>query len=142
MIFKSRKDSLFKIVFTTLSILFIFIFFSIVSKKNINTEDLIPLIIIIVVSIFIYYSFNATYYEITNTLFKYKSGFIKGDIPLKEIHSITKNTTMWVGLKPATAKNGLIIKYNKYDEIYISPKTNDTFIIEILKHNPNITITS
>ena len=43
-------------------------------------------------------------------------------------------------LKPATALKGLIIKYNKYDEIYISPKTNESFVAEILKLNPEVKI--
>lgn len=49
---------------------------------------------------------------------------------------------MWTGLKPATARNGLIIKYNKFDEIYISPETNDTFVDKILELNGNIVITT
>ena len=34
----------------------------------------------------------------------------------------------------------LIVKYGKYDEIYFSPKTNETFIKAILKIKPNIKI--
>ena len=47
---------------------------------------------------------------------------------------------MHVGFKPALATKGLIIKYNKYDDIYISPNSNDTFIEAVLKINSNIKI--
>ena len=86
--------------------------------------------------------FYGTKYELTKTYLKYKSGPIRGKIELKKITQIIKNKTLWVGIKPATAKNGLIIKYEKYNEIYISPKTNETFIKQILKLNSGIKITS
>ena len=74
-----------------------------------------------------------TNYELTTSEFKYKSGPIKGAIKLDDITEIIKGKSLWVGLKPATARNGLIIKYQKYEEIYISPKTNDLFISKILE---------
>jgi len=43
---------------------------------------------------------------------------------------------MHVGLKPATATKGLIIKYDKYNDIYISPDSNESFVEAILKINP------
>ncbi|HET8839525.1 MAG TPA: PH domain-containing protein, partial [Flavobacteriaceae bacterium] len=53
---------------------------------------------------------------------------------------IIKGETRWCGLKPATAGKGLVVKYNKYDEIYISPKTNDSFVEKLLQLNPKIEI--
>ncbi len=55
---------------------------------------------------------------------------------------VIKGKTLWVGLKPATARKGLIIKYGKFDEIYISPQTNDEFINRLLELNDAIKITS
>jgi len=48
---------------------------------------------------------------------------------------------MWSGTKPALARNGLIIKFNKYDEIYIAPERNNELISDLLKVNPEIKIT-
>ena len=60
--------------------------------------------------------------------FMIKEVGIKGKIEIKEIREVIKGKTLWVGLKPATARKGLIIKYGKFDEIYMSPQTNDEFI--------------
>ena len=45
--------------------------------------------------------------------------------------------TIW---KPALSHIGLIITYNKYDDIYISPEKSEQFITQLLETNPNITI--
>ena len=92
------------------------------------------------VVLFLLWIFFDTKYELTKSHLKYKSGPIRGKIDIYSIRKIIKGKTLWAGLKPATAKNGLIIKYNKYDEIYISPKTNDTFIAKILEFNLEIEI--
>lgn len=47
---------------------------------------------------------------------------IRGKIEIVGIKEIIIGKSLWSGFKPATAKNGLIIKYDKYNEIYISPK--------------------
>lgn len=35
---------------------------------------------------------------------------------------------MWSGTKPALAKNGLIIKLNTYEKVYIAPIDNNEMI--------------
>ncbi len=95
---------------------------------------------LLVIGFFMWLNFG-TEYELTQTELKYKSGPIRGKIEIERINKIIKGKNLWSGLKPATARNGLIIKYGKYDEIYISPKTNDTFIDKILELNKNIKIT-
>lgn len=47
---------------------------------------------------------------------------------------------MWAGLKPALASNGLIVKYDAYEEIYISPESNEDFVKTLLKLNDTIKI--
>ena len=83
-----------------------------------------------------------TNYQLTQSELKYKSGPIRGKIQIHEIHEIIKGKTLWSGLKPATARHGLIIKYKKHHEIYISPQTNDSFVKKILELNSAIKITS
>ena len=90
---------------------------------------------------FLLWIYFGTEYELTKTELKYKSGPIKGKIIIDEITEIIKNKTLWSGLKPATSRNGLIIKYKKFEEIYISPETNDIFINKILEINKSIKIT-
>jgi hypothetical protein len=83
-----------------------------------------------------------TEYVLTASKLIYKSGPLRGSIEIHRIREIIKDKTLWSGLKPATARNGLIIKYDKFEEIYISPETNETFIKRILELNDKIKITS
>ena len=92
------------------------------------------------VSVFLLWIFYGTKYELSENHLKYKCGPINGKIELKKINQIVKEKSLWSGLRPATARNGLIIKYEKYNEIYISPKTNETFIKKILELNSGIEI--
>ncbi len=141
--FKSRKDILFQILTIGLSGVFIgIILFQTFSNETINYEFIWSNILISLVIGFLLWLNFGTEYELTQTELKYKSGPIRGKIEIERIREIIKGKTLWSGLKPATARNGLIIKYDKYEEIYISPKTNETFIEKILEFNKNIQITT
>ena len=65
---------------------------------------------------------------------------MNGKIEISRIHEIVVGKTLWAGNRPAMASKGLIIKYDKYEDLYISPDTNEKFITEILKHKPDIKI--
>lgn len=88
----------------------------------------------------LFWFYFGTSYKLSEDELFYRCGPIKGKIEISKITEIIKRKTLWVGLKPATARNGLIIKYNKYDEIYISPETNELFIEKILEINGKIKI--
>ncbi len=107
--------------------------------KPIDTEFIIVSIILFLSNIFVLWSMFIKY-EITESVFKYQSGPFSGSIEINTITSITKNTSMYVGFKPAMDSKGLIIRYNKYDDIYISPKTNESFIAKILEINKDVVI--
>ena len=140
--FKSRKDIFFKSL-TVLMISFLlsmaFIEIYIVGlNEPINVFTTIISLSAIGLFIWVYFS---TEYELTQSELKYKSGPLSGEIKIERIREIIKDRTLWSNLKSATAKNGLIIKYEKYEQIYISPKTNESFIEKILEINENIKIT-
>lgn len=98
---------------------------------------LIPFNLISALLLWIYFG---THYTLTDSTLIYRSGPLRGKIPLNEIREIVKGKTLYTGIKPATAGGGLIIKFRKYDEIYISPDSNDAFISEIAKRNREIVI--
>ena len=93
----------------------------------------LPLAIVL----WVYFS---TKYWIENERIHYRCMFIKGSIPIHEIKSITPNKTSWVGVRPALATKGLIIRYQKYEEIYLAPESNSEFINDLLTINPAIKI--
>ena len=97
------------------------------------------LILYLPLSILLWVYFD-TYYIIEGQKLKYHSAFIKGEIEINKIKEIVKGKTVWVGIKPALASKGLIIKFNKFDEIYISPTSNEMMISDLIDINPNIII--
>ena len=139
--FKSRKDLLFQLVFIgIISLCFGIVLLGMFQREQFNFLWIDVLMIL--VAGFLFWLYFGTGYHLTPRELKYKSGPISGKIQLDEIREIIKGKTLWSGLKPATARNGLIIRYGKfYDEIYISPDSNDTFLNKILELNDNIKIT-
>ncbi|WP_316930945.1 PH domain-containing protein [Lacinutrix jangbogonensis] len=138
--FKSRKDIFFRVFIYGFCVFFIGIIFVRIFFEG-KYEFIWTDILLLLVTGLLLWLFFGTEYEITQSELKYKSGPFHGKIELEQIREIIKGKTMWSGMKPATAKNGLIIKYGKYDEIYISPITNDTFVRKILELNNDIKIT-
>ena len=138
---KSRKDILFQFLTFGLSSFFVaIILFQVFLEKWDNSLIIVYIIMIVTIGL-LFWIYFGTEYELTKSELIYKSGPIKGKINIEEITEIKKNKTLWSGLKPATSRNGLIIKYRKFEEIYISPETNDIFINKILEINKSIKIT-
>lgn len=100
-----------------------------------------PLVLVFSVVGLLLWLYFGTNYELSKTDgLIYRSGPFNGKINTDRITEIIKGKTLWVGFRPATARKGLIIKYDKYNELYISPKTNETFIAKILELNSGIKI--
>jgi hypothetical protein len=72
----------------------------------------------------------------------YNSGPFRGTIVIENIRKIEHHSGIIVPVtyKPALNTKGLIIHYNRFDDIYISPKHEDLFIEELLKINPYIEV--
>jgi hypothetical protein len=82
-----------------------------------------------------------TYYIIKDEQLLYKSAFIKGSIPISTIHEIVEHKGLYPGgLKPALSMKGLVIKYNRWDDMYVSPKKANEFIAELQKIKPDIKV--
>ncbi len=141
--FNSNKDLLFSIVILGLNAFFIAISIVIIFNAETSGSKYFSVAVILAVVGLLFWLYFGTNYKLTkNNQLQYRSGPFVGEIDVDTITEIIKGKTLWVGLKPATAKKGLIIKYDKYNEIYISPKTNETFIQQILKRNKHIKITT
>ena len=102
-----------------------------------NPFILLPLLSPLALIVWIYFD---TLYKIEKNQLIYRSGFLRGRIDISKIKEIVVGKTMWSGIKPAMATNGLIIKFNSYDEVYIAPKNNDELIADLLELNPGIKI--
>lgn len=83
-----------------------------------------------------------THYKIDAKNLIWKSGPFNGTIPIATIKKIEfhKGIVVPVIWKPALSHVGLIITYNNYDDIYISPENREEFVKRLTKINPNITL--
>ena len=139
--FKSRKDKFFQILtfgFCLLVIVHLVFRLFVENELEFIWSDIL---LVFIGGLLLWLNFG-TEYILTPSELKYSSGPLRGKIKLENIHEVIEGKTMWSGIKPATAKYGLIIKYGKYDQIYISPDSNDKFIKKITELNNNIKITT
>jgi hypothetical protein len=88
----------------------------------------------------LFWMYFDTSYQIMNDKIYYRCAFLKGEIEIASIKELEVGATMYVGLKPALAFKGIIIKYGKYDDIYIAPENNDELANDLLAINPSIVV--
>lgn len=138
---KSRTDLVNNLVFfaTVIFLIGIIIFLWKDISIGIGEKIWITILLSAVSALMLWLRFG-TFYEITDEYLKYQTGPIKGKIKISSIRTLEVGKTMWSGTMPATALNGIIVKFNKYDEIYISPQSNQVFANELLKINSEITV--
>ena len=139
--FRSRKDILFGSVIMGINILLIVIMVVGILNGGMETHELWTIPLVFGVIFFLSWMYFDTYYLLSPNGLEYHCGPIRGSIRLERIREIVKGRTLWVGFRPATARKGLIVKFDKFNEIYISPKTNETFIDRILEFKSDIHIT-
>lgn len=139
--FKSRTDLLHNFIVFGTVIFLVAIIILVCSDFSIGIAEKIWIsFLLLLVSGYMLWIRFGTAYEITDEFLNYKTGPIQGKIKISTIKTLEAGKTLWAGMKPATALNGIIVKYNKYDEIYISPENNKAFAEEILKLNPEVTV--
>jgi hypothetical protein len=102
---------------------------------------LISIFHLVFIIFFITILFN-TNYTIQNDELLCKSSVFRSKIKIKNIRKIEhhKGIIVPVTWKLGLSHIGIIITYNKYDDIYISPENVDLFIKDLLAINPTIEI--
>ncbi len=83
-----------------------------------------------------------TYYIIKDGQLFYKCAFINGSVPISSMHEIAHHNkgVVMATIKPGLSTKGLIIKYNRWDDLFISPENEEQFIAELQKINPDIKV--
>lgn len=138
-VFKSRKDIFFKTVIIVTVTFLVGLPLYHYLDSGVAPGWPVYLINSAVIGLFLWFWFG-TYYRLDATHIHYRSGPFRGKIAIDAIREVQRNTTMWSGFRPATARKGIIVKYNKYDEIYFSPATNETFIQALLEVKGDILV--
>jgi hypothetical protein len=135
-VYKSEKGSLTLAVYAGVILFLLGII--LVKWESILTR---PILIILLLPVaFLAWIWMDTWYRIEGNDLHYRSGPFRGKIDITSIHEIIRDQTLWVGFKPALGQKGLIIKYKKWDEIYISPAGKDAFLNELLEKNRSIRV--
>ncbi|RNL88526.1 hypothetical protein ED312_08750 [Sinomicrobium pectinilyticum] len=139
--FKSKKDKLFHFLILGSNAFLVGITVFVLITGEAEKHEYWELVLILGVVGLLFWMYFGTNYELSKDGLMYRCGPLKGKIGIDRIREIVKGKTLWVGFKPATSRNGLIVKYDKYNKIYISPETNESFIEKILELNSDIKIT-
>ncbi|WP_445454893.1 PH domain-containing protein [Flavobacterium sp. HNIBRBA15423] len=141
MIYKSSISKTNKIVFG-----FVFLIIILATIPVFYCNDLTPFIIVISINLitlfFLAWILADTEYRIDKTNLYCKSGPFQKTIPIANIKKIMHHNGIIVpvAFKPALSHIGLIITYNFYDQIYISPENENEFIDILARTNSNIKI--
>ena len=126
MIFEAKKDTFFSILFY--SIMGFLLVVSIVVFKTIeNNEDWCGFAILNLTLVLLIWIWYGTAYKIENNLLNITAGPFKKSIPIRLITKVEIGKTMWVGFRFGLSRGGVIIHFNKYDKVYITPEHIDEF---------------
>lgn len=142
MIYKTRKDLLFKIVFTATVLICIGAILPAIVKDSVKGYSLLIALGINALSIvFLILIYFKTYYILNDQFLKYQSGPFFGKVKIDKITRVDFGKTQWVGLRRyGLAQRGLIIYFNNYDDLYISPELPEQFIEQLLSYNDKIIV--
>ena len=127
--FKTKVDWFYKSIILFLLAVFIVGEVSIYQNENTFEAVIFGLIFLLIISFLIAAIFTTHFtFESDHLLCKYS--FWKHKIPYASIKKIERQeSVLYGGWKMSTAIKGLIITYNRYDELLISPENEDEFII-------------
>lgn len=129
--FKTKVDWFYKSIILILLAVFIVGEVSIYQNENTIEGIIFGLIFLLIISFLIAAIFTTHFtFESDHLLCKYS--FWKIKIQYANIKKIERQeSVLYGGWKMSTAIKGLIITYNSYDELLISPENEDAFIIKL-----------
>jgi hypothetical protein len=140
MIFKSAVSKLNKYIYVGVILFLLLLIIPALFDENYIAFIVISSIHILLI-LFLVWTYKTTFYKIENSDLHWNSGPFYGKIDITKINKIEYHKGIYVPTiwKPALSHIGLIIRYNKYDDIYISPEKQQEFIATLQNLNPNIT---
>ena len=142
MIFRAKRDWFFGLIW-----LFVFVLYSFIGLiEVVVNESYESLLILYSISLLLGILFiviqRSTSYEIRDSeLLICKMLFFKKQILIQSIRKIERANGLYVGWKMNTSWKCLIVHYNKYDELLISPEKESEFIRELTRLNTSISNT-
>lgn len=107
---------------------------------SVNPYLFVPFLSLFALGFWIYFD---TSYRIKESKLIYRSAFFRGEIAINDIREIMigKSIWTWAGMKPALSADGMVIKYNRFDDIFIAPENKEELIADLLELNSSIILT-
>jgi hypothetical protein len=129
--FETKRDNTFICIF-----LFVFVLYSVIASYSIIAENDYSVIwpfslVLAILTLLFYLIVKTTYFVFEENQLVCRSLFFKRSIRYSDIRKIEKQKGIYAGFKMSTAWKGLVIHYNKYDELLVSPEREEEFIQEI-----------
>lgn len=139
MIFEAKKDTFFSTIFY--GVLAVLLTSAVVVYNTIQeSQDWWGFTILIVITLLIIWMWYGTVYKISNNVLNITSGPVKKNIHVRAIRLVEIGKTKWVGFKFGLSKGGVIVHYNEYDEVYITPENAEEFCKALKRIHSDIEI--
>jgi hypothetical protein len=129
--FETKRDNTFLFIF-----LFVLVLYSGIASYSIIYENDYSVIwsfslILVSLALLFFLIFKTTYFVFEEYQLVCRSLFLKRRISYSDIRKVEKQKGIYAGFKMSTAWTGLVLHYNKYDELLVSPEREEEFIQEI-----------
>ncbi len=129
--YETKRDYTFLVIF-----LFVFLIYSCVSiysvyYKQDKSSVWAFIVVLSLITLFLVLIYKTTFFILEENELICKSLFITRKIPYQNIRRVEKQKGLYAGLKMSTAWKGIVVHYNKYDDLLISPEREEVFIKEL-----------
>ncbi|WP_409151312.1 PH domain-containing protein [Sphingobacterium sp. BS-2] len=137
--YKSKWDNFYLLI---LYAILIPVFTGILAISKAPLSKYLTVLSTLVACILVFYliTYFTTSYKINSGYLRYRCLIFFGKVKIESIRRIEVGKNLYSGMRPATAMKGLIIYYDKYEEVYISPVDNEEVINALQKINPEIEV--
>jgi len=126
--FKSRVDWFYKSIIGFITIVFSIEIYSSFQSENLQDVLIMSSIFLLILGFLVYIPCS-TYFVVTETHLVCSSFYFwKVVVSYDKIRKVERQKGLFVGWKMATSITGLILTYNKYDELFISPEKEELFM--------------
>ena len=131
MLFITKKD--YTLFFVFLFVFFLYLgisIFSIIYDNDYSVIWVFSIVLILLAFLFISI-YKTTYFRLEEDYLFCRSLVFTKRIPYSSIRKVEKQKGVYAGIKFSTAWKGLVVHYNKYDELLISPENEELFLEKI-----------
>ncbi len=143
MVFKPKKDWFFPVVLLFVGVIYSAVaVYVLIEEEDHSSIYGLGLVFFLLMLLFLVIQKTTSYRIDSENKLICKMLFLKKIISISEIKSIEDSNGLYVGWKMNTSWKCLVVKYNKYDELLISPTEEFEFIQALLKLNPLINVKS